>query len=192
MSQNLPKRSLRNFLFYFILTISYLTARTIETSFYPTIPCGPCSSKSRFFLTHCLYISTVSTFLIYARAATVPPRDFAFWARSLGGNYANVWTINQSKSPPGFWVVTSLDSINGRSIQKLRLSFVMLLIHGKGVFVERNTTTRTHSFPNLEHTKMLQKTLSSLYFHEMSPWSNVKPYWSFIHENKKKRLKLFI
>ena len=27
-------------------------------------------------------------------------------------NYANVWTINQSKSLPGFWVVTSLDGIN--------------------------------------------------------------------------------
>ena len=25
-------------------------------------------------------------------------------------NYANVWTINQSKSLPGFWVVMSLDS----------------------------------------------------------------------------------
>ena len=28
-------------------------------------------------------------------------------------NYANVWTINQSKSLPGFRLVTSLDSING-------------------------------------------------------------------------------
>ena len=35
-------------------------------------------------------------------------------------NYANVWTINQSKSLPGFQVVmTSLDGINGRSIQTL-------------------------------------------------------------------------
>ena len=33
--------------------------------------------------------------------------------------YANVLTINQSKSLPGFWVVTSLDSINGRSLQTL-------------------------------------------------------------------------
>ena len=33
-------------------------------------------------------------------------------------NYANVSTINQSKSLPGFWeVVTSLDGINGQSIQ---------------------------------------------------------------------------
>ena len=30
-----------------------------------------------------------------------------------------VWTINQSKSLPGFRVVTSLDGINGRSIQTL-------------------------------------------------------------------------
>ena len=34
-------------------------------------------------------------------------------------NYANVLTINQSKSLPGFRVVTSLDGINGRSIQTL-------------------------------------------------------------------------
>ena len=35
-------------------------------------------------------------------------------------NYANVQTINQSKSLPGFWVaVTSLDGINGWSIQTL-------------------------------------------------------------------------
>ena len=35
-------------------------------------------------------------------------------------NYANVYTINQSKSLPSFLVVmTSLDVINGRSIQTL-------------------------------------------------------------------------
>ena len=34
-------------------------------------------------------------------------------------NYANVSTINQLKSLPGIRVVTSLDSINGRSIQTL-------------------------------------------------------------------------
>ena len=32
-------------------------------------------------------------------------------------NYANVWTINQSKSLHGFREVTSLDSINGSSNQ---------------------------------------------------------------------------
>ena len=35
MSQNLPKRSFRHFLFYVILTISYLRARTVETSSLP-------------------------------------------------------------------------------------------------------------------------------------------------------------
>ena len=35
MSQNLPKRSLRDFLFYVILTVSYLRAQTIETSTLP-------------------------------------------------------------------------------------------------------------------------------------------------------------
>ena len=35
-------------------------------------------------------------------------------------NYANVYTINQSKSPPGFReVVTSVDGIKGWSIQTL-------------------------------------------------------------------------
>ena len=35
------------------------------------------------------------------------------------GIYVSVWTINQSKSLPGFWVATSLDSINGWLIQML-------------------------------------------------------------------------
>ena len=35
MSQNLPKWSLQDFLFYVILTISYLWAQTIETSSLP-------------------------------------------------------------------------------------------------------------------------------------------------------------
>ena len=97
------------------------------------------------------------------------------------------WTINELKSLPGFRVVTSLESINGRSIQTLPLSFVMLLIHRKGVFVERDTATYTHSCPNLEHSKMLQKALSRN-FHEIikeSPWPKVKPHWSFIYEKEK-------
>ena len=32
-------------------------------------------------------------------------------------NYVKFGTINQSKSLPGFWVVPSLDCINGRFIQ---------------------------------------------------------------------------
>ena len=35
-------------------------------------------------------------------------------------NYANVLTINQSQSPPGFWAVTSLEGIIGRSVQTLQ------------------------------------------------------------------------
>ena len=74
MSQNLPKRSLVDFLFYVILTISYLTARTIETSSYHA---APVQANRDFFLhTDCVFHLIVSTFLIYARAATVPPRDF--------------------------------------------------------------------------------------------------------------------
>ena len=34
-------------------------------------------------------------------------------------NFVNVWTINQSKSLPGFQVVDSLDGINGRSSEML-------------------------------------------------------------------------
>ena len=45
---------------------------------------------------------------------TIPLKFFIFTH-----NYANVWTINQSKSLPGFRVVTSLDGINGPSIQTL-------------------------------------------------------------------------
>ena len=38
----------------------------------------------------------------------------------IAHNYANVWTINQSKSLPGFQVVTSLDSNKSWSIQTLQ------------------------------------------------------------------------
>ena len=40
---------------------------------------APVQANRDFF-----YISTVST-LIYARVTRVPPRDFAFWAKSLRG-----------------------------------------------------------------------------------------------------------
>ena len=50
MSQNLPKRSLRNFL-------------SSSRHHYLPIPRGPCSSKSRFFLAYWWYISTVSTLI---------------------------------------------------------------------------------------------------------------------------------
>ena len=50
MSQNLPNRSLRNFL-------------SSSRHHYLPIPRGPCSSKSRFFLPYWLYISAINTFL---------------------------------------------------------------------------------------------------------------------------------
>ena len=52
MSQNLPKRSLRDFLFYVILTISYLRVRTTETSSLPTDSLRPLFKKNRDFFRH--------------------------------------------------------------------------------------------------------------------------------------------
>ena len=162
MSQNLPKRSVGDFLFYFILTISYLTVQTIETSSYPTIPRGPCSSKSRFFCCILTVYFNCKYFLNIRASCYNASSGFRLLGEILAGAIMRIFgqSTNQNR------VVTSLDSINGRAIHTLRLSFVMLLIHRKGVFVERNTAMHTHSFPNLEHTKMLQKALSRN-FHEI-------------------------
>ena len=45
---------------------------------------------------------------------TVP---LQFLTHVIINNHANVWKINQSNSLPGFRVVTSLDGINGSTIQ---------------------------------------------------------------------------
>ena len=45
-----PSGPLGMFCLNVILTISYLQGQTIETSSLPTVPRGPCSSKSRFVL----------------------------------------------------------------------------------------------------------------------------------------------
>ena len=85
MSQNLPKRSLRDFLSlrhpnHFVLAgannrnviINYrFLAAPVQAFFY--IDC-----MTVYF--NCKYFS-----LIYARVTRVPPRDFAFWAKSLRG-----------------------------------------------------------------------------------------------------------
>ena len=53
-------------------------------------------------------------------------------------NYANVWTINQSKSLPSFWLVMSLDDINSRLIQMLlieRRKRVEVIVRNKKLIV---------------------------------------------------------
>ena len=61
-----------------------------------------CLSEARAIL---LLTTKIVEFLNFTRAFII------------NHNYANVWTINQSKPPPGFRVVTSLDGINCSSIQ---------------------------------------------------------------------------
>ena len=102
MSQNLSARSHRDFLFYVILTISYLQARTIRRHRYLPIPHSPCSSKSRFFLAYWLYyILTVSTFLnIYARVTRMPPRDFAFWVKMFLMKRQSFTAYKRQNPPP--------------------------------------------------------------------------------------------
>ena len=53
--------------------------------YYPTILCGPWSSKSRFFLVYWLYFKSKFFSIIYAQATRMPPRDFPFWEKSLQG-----------------------------------------------------------------------------------------------------------
>ena len=72
MSKTLPKRSLRDF----------LSLRHPNHLILATDSSRPLFKQSRFFLAYWLYISTVS---IYARVTRVPPRDFAFWAKSIRG-----------------------------------------------------------------------------------------------------------
>ena len=55
MSQNLPKRPLRHFLFYIIQTISHLRARTVETSSFPDDSMQPLFKQiGEIFLWHIL------------------------------------------------------------------------------------------------------------------------------------------
>ena len=100
MSQNLPKRSLRGFLFYVILIILYLRARTIETSSLPNDSMRPLFKQIEFFFWHtdCIFQLSVLS-LIYARAKRVPPRDFTFWANPYGGNYSFTFLYNKKQKP---------------------------------------------------------------------------------------------
>ena len=56
-----------NFLFYAILIISYLRARTIETLPLPNDPMQPMLKQMAYLL----YISTISTFLTLTQSNTV-------------------------------------------------------------------------------------------------------------------------
>ena len=63
------------------------------------------------------------TIKFFEMHASMPEMHSAEYQRTIQlkifHNYANVWTVNQSKSLPRFRVVTSLDGKNGRSIQTL-------------------------------------------------------------------------
>ena len=73
MSQNLPNRSLRDFVFYMTQTISYLRAWTIKTSSLPNNSMRPLSRFFSGILT--VFFLTVSTFL------KIPAN---YWSASLG------------------------------------------------------------------------------------------------------------
>ena len=73
--------------------------QTIETSSLPIDSSRPLFKH--FFLAYWLYISTVSTFLIYALLTRVLPRDFAqkdfvFWARSQRGQLYGLFIMDLS------------------------------------------------------------------------------------------------
>ena len=77
--------------------------------------------------TRAISLFTIKIIEMFELHASMPPTRSAEYQATIPlkfliiiHNYANVQTINQSKSLPGFWVaVTSLDGINGWSIQTL-------------------------------------------------------------------------
>ena len=159
MSQNLPKLSLRHFLSlrhanHFVLTgannrnviITYRSSR-------------PLFKQIEIFSGILTVYFNCKYFLDIRASCYNASSGFRLLGEIPEGAIMRIFgqSTNQNR------VVTSLDSINGRSIHTLRLSFVMLLIHRKGVFVERNTAMHTHSFPNLEHTKCFRKLYRAIF-----------------------------
>ena len=77
--------------------------------------------------TRAILLLTIKIIDMFELHASIPPMQSAEYQATIPlklliiiHNYANVQTINQSKSLPGFQVVvTSLDGINGWSIQTL-------------------------------------------------------------------------
>ena len=81
VQQNLPKQSLRKFRFYVILTTSYLRSQTIDVITYRFF--GTLFKQIDFFFSS--KPDCINCKHLYARVTRVPPRDFAFWAKSLRG-----------------------------------------------------------------------------------------------------------
>ena len=87
MSQNLPKGSLRDFLSlrhpnHFVLVGSNNRNVIITYRFLA----APVQANRDFFYIDCMTVYFSCTFLkMYARVTRVPPRDFAFWAKSPRG-----------------------------------------------------------------------------------------------------------
>ena len=77
--------------------------------------------------TRAILLFTINIIEMFELHASMPPMQSTEYQAKIPQkfpiiihNYANVQTINQSKSLPGFQVVvTSLDGINGQSIQTL-------------------------------------------------------------------------
>ena len=127
MSQNLPNRSLRNFLFYVILTISYLRARTINRNVIITqrLHAAPVQANRDFFLAYWLYISTVKVlFLIYARATS---QSASSGSPLLGENPSG--TI--IKLPENKFGCTLLPELRGRDTGALPRLFILFWIPPK-------------------------------------------------------------
>ena len=126
------------FCLYVILTISYLRPQTIETSSLPTdSSCrGPCSNKSRFFLYwlyDCIFQLYVLS-LIYARVSRVPPRDFAFWAKSLRGQlllFLLIYGSNENRNQLEILSVCRTKQVTGRRSNIANIHFGELVYTGK-------------------------------------------------------------
>ena len=86
MSQNLPKRSFRDFLSlrhpnHFVLAGANNRNVIITYRFLA----APVQANRDFSYFDCMTVYFNCKYLIYARVTRVPPRNFAFWAKSLRG-----------------------------------------------------------------------------------------------------------
>ena len=113
--------------------------------------------------TRAVLLFTIKITEMFELHASMPPMRSAEYQATIPlkflriiHNYANIWTINQSKSLPGFRVVvTSLDGINGWSIETL--------LRGK------NDSKQSDEIQAILYSAYLTCALKALYLHFGSP-----------------------
>ena len=99
MSQTLPKRSARDFLFHVILTISYLQPRTIQTSSLPTDSSQPLFKQIKI----CLLLSII----------------LVVWYFRVRAHLLSFFALR----PPSQWFLSAVTQISQSSFWSLSWAF---------------------------------------------------------------------